>query len=97
MLPNMRILRLKTLKNIPKPDYITFSGAGEPTLNSGIGRVIEYIKKYPEKGILREWVPYHQPRIKSDLVQGLVAAVKEKQDKFLISKNYPTVYKEGGR
>ncbi len=36
----------ETLKNIPKPDYITFSGAGEPTLNSGIGRVIEYIKKY---------------------------------------------------
>ena len=34
------------LKNIPKPDYITFSGAGEPTLNSGIGRVIDHIKKY---------------------------------------------------
>ncbi|MBE6448909.1 MAG: HD domain-containing protein [Alphaproteobacteria bacterium] len=63
----------------------------------GIQQAFEYIKKYPEKGILREWVPYHQPRIKSDLVQGLVVAVKEKQDKFLISKNYPTVYKEGGR
>ncbi|MBE6389438.1 MAG: radical SAM protein [Lentisphaerae bacterium] len=35
-----------TLKNIPKPDYVTFSGAGEPTLNSGIGRVIGYMKKY---------------------------------------------------
>ena len=34
------------LKNIPAPDYITFSGAGEPTLNSGIGRVIDHIKKY---------------------------------------------------
>jgi wyosine [tRNA(Phe)-imidazoG37] synthetase (radical SAM superfamily) len=34
------------LKKIPKPDYITFSGAGEPTLNSGIGRVIDHIKKY---------------------------------------------------
>lgn len=34
------------LKNIPKPDYITFSGAGEPTLNSAIGRVIDHIKKY---------------------------------------------------
>lgn len=27
------------------PDYITFSGSGEPTLNSEIGRVISYIKK----------------------------------------------------
>jgi len=27
-----------------KPDYVTFSGAGEPTLHSGIGRIIEHIK-----------------------------------------------------
>ena len=37
------------LQEIPPPDYITFSGAGEPTLNSGIGKVISYIKKnHPE-------------------------------------------------
>lgn len=39
---------LKELKhyfnNNPKPEYITFSGAGEPTLNSRIGDVIEFIK-----------------------------------------------------
>lgn len=34
------------LTKIPAPDYITFSGAGEPTLNSGIGTVIEHIRKY---------------------------------------------------
>jgi len=28
----------------PDPDYITFSGAGEPTLHSGIGEVISLIK-----------------------------------------------------
>lgn len=33
------------LSHHPVPDYITFSGAGEPTLNTGIGRVIEFIKK----------------------------------------------------
>ena len=33
----------------PKIDYLTFSGAGEPTLNSGIGRVIDFVKRnYPE-------------------------------------------------
>lgn len=31
--------------NNPVPDYITFSGYGEPTLNSGIGRLIRFIKK----------------------------------------------------
>ena len=32
-------------KNNPEPDYITFSGAGEPTLNSGTGEVIEFLKE----------------------------------------------------
>ena len=30
----------------PKIDYITFSGSGEPTLNSKIGDVMNFIKKY---------------------------------------------------
>jgi len=30
--------------NNPDPDYITFSGSGEPTLNSRIGDVLRYIK-----------------------------------------------------
>ena len=29
----------------PYPDYITFSGYGEPTLNSAIGKIIEFIKE----------------------------------------------------
>lgn len=32
-------------QNNPEPDYITFSGAGEPTLNSGIGKIIREIKQ----------------------------------------------------
>jgi len=32
-------------KNNPDPDYITFSGSGEPTLNSRIGDVLKYIKQ----------------------------------------------------
>lgn len=29
----------------PKLDYVTFSGAGEPTLHSGLGRIIDYLKR----------------------------------------------------
>jgi len=37
------------MSNKPKIDYITFSGSGEPTLNSRIGNVLKYIKeKYPK-------------------------------------------------
>jgi wyosine [tRNA(Phe)-imidazoG37] synthetase (radical SAM superfamily) len=31
-------------ENSPKPDYITLTGSGEPTLNSRIGEIIDYIK-----------------------------------------------------
>ncbi len=33
-------------KNNPYPDYITFSGSGEPTLNSRIGDVLHFIKTH---------------------------------------------------
>lgn len=37
------------MSNNPKIDYITFSGSGEPTLNSRIGNVLNFIKKeYPK-------------------------------------------------
>jgi len=40
---------IKELKNYlsenKKPDFITFSGSGEPTLNSGLGYMIDEIKK----------------------------------------------------
>ena len=32
------------MNNNPAPDYFTFSGSGEPTLNSRIGDVLQYIK-----------------------------------------------------
>lgn len=32
-------------ENNPKPDYITFSGSGEPTLNSRMGDVLQFIKQ----------------------------------------------------
>jgi wyosine [tRNA(Phe)-imidazoG37] synthetase (radical SAM superfamily) len=37
------------LTSNPAPDYITFSGSGEPTLNSCIGKILDFVKeKYPE-------------------------------------------------
>ncbi len=39
----------ETLDLKPELDFITFSGAGEPTLNSGIGRVLDFLKdNYPQ-------------------------------------------------
>ena len=33
------------LSNNPGIDYVTFSGSGEPTLHTGLGKIIEYLKK----------------------------------------------------
>ncbi len=35
----------KFMSNNPKIDYFTFSGSGEPTLNSKIGAILKFIKK----------------------------------------------------
>ncbi len=47
---NYIITELKSyLDDKPELDYITFSGAGEPLLHNGIGKVITFIKKnYPQ-------------------------------------------------
>ncbi len=44
------IEELKTkLSNKPELDYITFAGSGEPTLNSGLGKVVDFINNnYPQ-------------------------------------------------
>jgi wyosine [tRNA(Phe)-imidazoG37] synthetase (radical SAM superfamily) len=37
------------LKKQPELDYLTFSGGGEPTLNSGLGKVVDFVKDhYPQ-------------------------------------------------
>lgn len=35
--------------NNPDPDFITFSGAGEPTLHSGIGQILKFIRELKPK------------------------------------------------
>ena len=37
---------IRYFKINPDPDYITFSGSGEPTLNSRIGEILQFIKSY---------------------------------------------------
>lgn len=37
------------LSTLPELDYLTFSGSGEPTLHSGIGKIINFLKdNYPQ-------------------------------------------------
>jgi len=68
------------------PDYITFSGSGEPTLNSILGEVIEYIKgKKPniKVAVLTNSTLFGNPMIrqallKADLVVPSLDAVSKK-------------------
>lgn len=40
------------LESHPRPDFITFSGSGEPTLHTGLGRIINHIKdSYPSEKV----------------------------------------------
>ncbi len=67
---------LKELKhffnNNPIPEYITFSGAGEPTLNSGIGKVLEFIKSnWPNipVAVLTNGSLFSQKQVRTELLK----------------------------
>jgi len=56
----------------PQPDYITFSGSGEPTLNSRIGDVLTFIKEQPKKyatAILSNGTLFYQKNIRDQVLE----------------------------
>jgi wyosine [tRNA(Phe)-imidazoG37] synthetase (radical SAM superfamily) len=57
-------------ENNPDPDYITFSGAGEPTLHSHMGEVIAFLKlKRPnvKVAVLTNGTLFHDPGVRNEL------------------------------
>ena len=59
------------LKGGPELDFITFSGAGEPTLHSGIGKIVEYIKAtFPryKLALLTNGVLLKDPRTREEVL-----------------------------
>lgn len=60
------------MSNNPKIDYITFSGSGEPTLNSKIGDVLNFIKKnYSEvkTAVLTNGTLLSDQKLRTELLQ----------------------------
>ena len=58
--------------NNPDPEYITFSGAGEPTLHSHIGKVLEFIKELRPGiplAILTNGSLFSDPAVREELLQ----------------------------
>ncbi|GAG87935.1 unnamed protein product, partial [marine sediment metagenome] len=49
---NFKTELIKRINNSPYLDYITFSGSGEPTLNSDISKLIDIIKKNSDIPVL---------------------------------------------
>ncbi len=59
------------LTNNPVPDYVTFSGSGEPTLNSRIGDVLQFIKSnYPNipVAVLTNGTLFYQKQVRAELL-----------------------------
>lgn len=80
------IIELKDyLDRNPKLDYITFSGSGEPTLNIGIGKIINFLKdNYPQykiavltNGSLLYQREVREELFKADLIMPSLDAVSE--------------------
>ncbi len=59
----------------PEPDYITFSGSGEPTLNSRIGDVLEFIKRKKPHipiAVLTNGTLFHDRNVRRELLNAAV-------------------------
>ncbi len=57
-------------ENNPAPDYITFSGSGEPTLNSRIGDVLHFIKNHTRDipvALLTNGTLFFQKQVREDI------------------------------
>jgi wyosine [tRNA(Phe)-imidazoG37] synthetase (radical SAM superfamily) len=62
----------KVLKEEGEIDYITFSGSGEPTLNSNIGKMISRVKKMMTSipiAVLTNGTLLYQPQVREDLLE----------------------------
>ncbi|MEA1986449.1 MAG: radical SAM protein [Candidatus Marinimicrobia bacterium] len=60
------------LDNNPAPDFITFSGSGEPTLNSRIGDIIKFLKsKYTNIpiAVLTNGTLFDQKKVRTELLK----------------------------
>ncbi len=59
------------LSSNPKLDFITFSGSGEPTLHSGIGKIVTFLKSnYPQYKIalLTNGTLFYQPHVIEEIL-----------------------------
>lgn len=59
-------------KNNPDPDYITFSGSGEPSLNSHIGDVLDFIKKNKANipvAVLTNGTLFYDKKVRAELLK----------------------------
>ncbi|MBN2638789.1 MAG: radical SAM protein [Bacteroidales bacterium] len=59
------------LQNNPNPDYFTFSGSGEPTLNSRLGDVLRFIKDHTNNipvAVLTNGTLLHDPQVRHELL-----------------------------
>lgn len=58
-------------KNNLAPDYVTFSGSGEPTLNSKIGNIIKFLKSnypYIPIAVLTNGTLFNQKEVRTELL-----------------------------
>ncbi len=59
------------LQKLPAIDYVTFGGRGEPTLNSGLGRIVRFVKQsFPRYrcALLTNGTLFHLPEVREEVL-----------------------------
>ncbi|RLC09648.1 MAG: hypothetical protein DRI24_21450 [Deltaproteobacteria bacterium] len=93
-LPEVKAEFLHYQSNHPRPDYITFSGSGEPTLNSSIGKIIRFIHSHDTGipvAVLTNGTLLFDPQVRKELKPASVVmpSLDAATDKVFIKINRP--------
>jgi wyosine [tRNA(Phe)-imidazoG37] synthetase (radical SAM superfamily) len=80
-------------KTNPHPDYITFSGSGEPTLNNRIGDVLHFIKTHSRVpvAVLTNGTLFYDKEVRSELLDAdvVLPSLDAAEDKAFRKINRP--------
>lgn len=78
----------------PDPDYFTFSGSGEPTLNSAVGKVLRFIKEQKPNipvAVLTNGTLMYDPEVRKELMAAdlVLPSVDAASDEVMKKLNKP--------
>ena len=87
----------KGYRDFEKQETATSQFAKDMEIYESIQQAYEYIKDYPEKEILQQYIPYHKPRIRDSGIIKIIDRLDVMQKNFLAKDGVLSFYENAGK